>query len=207
MGGIGLLGRESGMTVRRAIVDIHERIYSEDMQEDWTEQRIQGFDATDLLIEMFGESGEEVASFAYEPHEFGRIGELLARDPGIDFRAELDPSFDILDFLQEGLTQDSSDEDIVAAWRAWRESVVASNVGDQWSRRRWEQRAGEMDSWLMETGITSEALVPIMRSLSSSPAAMAALVDALRGWQGDPIVGLRTTQTLVEALQAPNSGS
>lgn len=195
------------MGARRAIVDIHERIYSDDMQEDWTEVRIPGFDATDLLIELFGETGEEVASFAYEPHEFGGIGELLVRDPDIDFRAELDPNFDILDFLKEGMTQDASDEEIVAAWRAWREAILGSGAGDVWARTRWEKRAGEMDAWLMESGVSKENLAPLMNSLASCPAAMAALVDALRGWQGDPIVGLRTTRAIIDGLQSPGSVS
>ena len=46
-----------------------------------------------------------------------------------------------------------------------------------------------------------------MRTLSATPAAMEALVEALRGWQGDPVSGLRTTRAIVDGLQAPGSGS
>lgn len=197
----------SGMIVKRAIVDVYERLYSDDMQEDWTEHRIAGFDATDLLIELFGESGAEVPSFASEPHEFGQIGEMLRRDGEIDFNAELDPDFDLLGLLREGLTAEADDEEIIAAWKAWRSAILGSGAGDLWSMRRWEQRAGEMDDWLREGGVTSDALLPLMTSLTTCPAAMDALVRALRGWQGDPIQGLRTTRAIVDGLQAPGSGS
>lgn len=192
------------MSGRRMIVDIHERIFADDV--DWDELRVTGYDVTDIMLEVFGEDadGELIASFVSEPYEFGEIGQKLAQDPEIDFQAEISPDFDLLEFLQPGLTRHDSEEDMARAWARWRTSILAEGDPFAWKRRKWQGRTEELAAALKEdvgADVPTDLYLPFMKEAVRSPAMIGAFVEALRNWEGDPLVGLREIAAVVDGLQ------
>lgn len=190
------------MPAARMIVDIHERIVQDGA--DWTEPRILGFDVSDVFLSVIGEdpNGEVLASYLAEPWEFPQIGHRLEEHPDIGFPGEISPDFDVLAFLDDGLSRDSSDEEIAAAWRRWRTSMLSGDDGTAWERSVWKGRAEELAGRLdrLPADVPADVLLPFARECVRIPAMLAAIAEALRSWNGDPIDGLRAVQGLHKAL-------
>jgi hypothetical protein len=194
------------MTARRMLVDIHERVIDEGSNTDEDVFRIADYDVTDIMLEIFGEDadGSLIAAFVHEPHEFPEIGDRLCEDPEIGFHAELSPSFQILDFLSPGMDASAENEEIAEAWGRWRTSVLAESDPHAWTRRRWIGRADDLREALVkdrQRGTPSDAYLPYVREIVTDPAMIQAFIDAMRGWTGDPLEGLRAIEKVRDGLR------
>ncbi len=192
------------MDTKRMIVNIHERIVDSSTGTDWDELRIQDYDITDIMLEVIGEDpeGTRVAEFIAEPWEFPEIGAMLSQDPDVDFHAELDPGFSLGEFLH--LEHGSDDEECAHEWNRWRTGIIAQGDPHAWRRAKWAKRATEIASALKEDEgreVPSDVYLPMMRSLVGDPAMVRAFIDSLRGWEGEPLEGLRTIAAVVDGLQ------
>jgi hypothetical protein len=187
------------------IADIHELIVCEATSTDWTDLRIEDYDITDAVLSVIGEdpNGEAIAAFASEPGVFHEFATFLMEDPNIGFHPVLDLGFDVLDFLQPGLSLSSPDSEIAAAWKAWREAILSEHGTCVSDRRNWENRARELGCQIAAStsrDAPSDVYVPFAREIVKSPELLQAIGTALANWDGEPIVGLRQIQLLQEAL-------
>lgn len=192
---------------RRMIADIHELIVCEATSTDWTDLRLEDYDITDAVIAAIGEdpTGENLAAFANDATDFPEFSTMLMEDPEICFHPVLDLAFDILDFLQPGLTLSAPDSEIAAAWKRWRDAVMEQSGAYVSDRKNWSARAEELTRYLQSTSsrnAPSDVYRDYAEALVQSPEMLQAIGAALSGWKGDPVVGLRQVQVLQEALFA-----
>jgi hypothetical protein len=163
---------------------------------------VQNVDISGIILDILGDDDDLVLSFVNDPLEFPELFDRVAELPDVKCSH---PRFDVGRFdlahaLNDELSRNSSDEDILAAWHRWRRSAMAARAPEAAAKTIWDARADTLRVWLGENLATTHpmALVPFMTQILKSPTGLTALRASLE----DPPIDVLEALKLHKALDA-----
>jgi hypothetical protein len=157
-----------------------------------------------VLLETFGDDpeGEAVLGFIAEPWESFALTSSLQEHPEVSCQMpELPSGFNLAGALKPGLDATSPDEEIVAAWIAWRDAARGSGASLGYETSKWDVRAVALRRDIEASGLGHEPMMAFAKVLLESDAMVDALIAAAARWGGDPMRGLRLNKALAEIAE------